>query len=104
MRTNFFLDLIVERQNYAEIFSKSVNSGVAVTVEPVREGSERFIILEISERSTTVAEIILTCSGLFGLSLDTVGTPAILSRVSKLDSVTILPKTVYCSSRKCESL
>ena len=49
--------------------------------------------------------MILTCSGsnVELSSSNQFDTAVILSRVSKLDSVTILPNTVYSPSRKVES-
>ena len=74
-----------------------------VMVDSVRSGSCNSRIFETSERLTIVTLVILTCSGSCGLSWEVVSTDAILSNVSKLSSVTILPNTVYCSSRKFES-
>ena len=73
-------------------------------IDSVRSGSSNSRRFEISERLTIVIFVIFTCSGSIGLSLLPTSTDAILSSVSKLSSVTILPNTVYCSSRKFEAL
>ncbi len=84
--------------------SGSVSVGWIVGVnDKIRSSSFRSNKSEISDLCTTLAVKILACSGSVGTSLALVYKDAILSRVSKLSCVTILPNTVYCSSKKFES-
>ena len=100
--TNQFAGGIKEipRSRFSKIW---LSSGTVPPTLLLRSSAGRSRACGISERSVTDTLVILTCSGSTGLSMEPIGTAAILSNVSKLDSVISLPKTVYEPSRKIDS-